>query len=120
MNEVRLEVETVDGFFAGALDMADRLDGNDLSQAPALIAFERMEGLLKVLTANRWTLLRQLRRDGPSSIRRLAGRLGRDYRGVHADVTTLIDAGLVERGEQGKILVPWARITAEMALDTAA
>jgi predicted transcriptional regulator len=120
VNEVKIGVKTIDGFFAGALDMADRIDSGDTSATPALIAFERMEGLLRVLTANRWTLLRQLRQDGPSSIRRLARALCRDYRGVHADVTALIDAGLIERGEQGKVLVPWARITAEMALDTAA
>jgi hypothetical protein len=39
---------------------------------------------------------------------------------VHADVAVLIDAGLIERTEQGAIFVPWARITAEMALDIAA
>jgi predicted transcriptional regulator len=49
----------------------------------------------------------------------LSQLLARDYRGVHADVTALIDAGLIERAD-GKISVPWSRITAEMAVDIAA
>lgn len=120
MNEVKLEVSTLDDFFGGALDMADRLDRGDVTPAPAHLAFERMEGLLRVLTANRWRLLRRLRTDGASSIRALAKALERDYRGVHADVVALVDAGLVERDPDGRISVPWTRITAEMALDIAA
>lgn len=56
----------------------------------------------------------------PSSIRALAPALGRDYRGVHADVTVLVDAGLIERDDSGVISVPWSRVTAEVALDVAA
>jgi predicted transcriptional regulator len=120
MNEVRLEVQTPDHFFADALEMAGRLDRGNTEPAAAHLAFERMEDLLRVLTANRWRLLRRLRSDGPSSIRALAKRLERDYRGVHADVTALIDAGLIERDPDGRISVPWTRITAEMAFDIAA
>jgi predicted transcriptional regulator len=65
-------------------------------------------------------LLRALRGRGPSSIRALAQTLGRDYRGVHADVAALVDAGLIERDDSGAISVPWSRVTAEMALDAAA
>ena len=79
-----------------------------------------MEGLLKVLTPNRWRLLGTLRQNGPCSIRALAKALERDYRGVHGDVTVLIDAGLVVRDDEGAVRVPWRRITAEMALDSAA
>lgn len=120
MSEVRLHVETADEFFRGALDMARRLDAGEREVRPASRSFESMELLLKVLSPNRWTLLRRLRGEGPCSIRALAISLGRDYRGVHADVTALLDAGLVERGADGKVSVPWSRITAEMAVDIAA
>jgi predicted transcriptional regulator len=79
-----------------------------------------MDRLLKVLTPNRWDLLRTLRSNGPSSIRALSQALGRDYRGVHADVGILLKAGLIERKASGAIHVPWSRITAEMSLDIAA
>lgn len=120
MSEVKIHIENVDDFFSSALEMARRLDKGDRVQEQASISFESMEQLLKVLTPNRWVLLRALRVNGPGSIRALSHLLKRDYRGVHADVTALLDAGLIERSDSGKIAVPWSRITAEMAVDVAA
>jgi predicted transcriptional regulator len=120
MSEVKIHIDSLDSFFSGALDVARRLDSGDLLPEAATVSFESMELLLKVLTPNRWTLLRSLRKQGPCSIRSLSHLLKRDYRGVHADVVTLLDAGLIERSDDGKIAVPWSRITAEMAVDVAA
>ena len=120
MSEVKIHIESVDDFFDSALDMAKRLDKGDHAPEAASMSFESMELLLKVLTPNRWTLLRTLRANGSCSIRALSHQLKRDYRGVHADVTALLDAGLIERSDSGKIAVPWSRITAEMAVDIAA
>lgn len=120
MTEVKLHVESLDQFAARSMDMARRLDGGDRAEAASHISFESMDRLLKVLTPNRWELLRALRGRGPSSIRALAQALGRDYRGVHADVTGLIEAGLIDREASGVILVRWSRISAEMSLDIAA
>jgi predicted transcriptional regulator len=115
-----LHVETLNHFIGETMAMAERLDRGEREQQAAHIAFESMETFLKVLTPNRWALLRALRNRGPSSIRALAQALGRDYRGVHADVTVLVDAGLIERDDSGAISVPWSRVSAEMALDVAA
>lgn len=120
MDEVRIQIESLDRFFADAVGMARRLDRGDFTPEPAAFSFERMESLLKVLTPNRWVLLRTLRRRGAGSIRALAQSLNRDYRGVHADVAALIEAGLIEKLENGRITVPWSRIIAEMAVDVAA
>jgi predicted transcriptional regulator len=120
MSEVKVHVEGLDAFAKRSLEVARRLDRGERKAHPAHISFETMEALLKVLTPGRWTLLRRLRADGPSSIRALSRALGRDYRGVHADVMALIEAGLVGRDEDGRVSVPWSRITAEMALDSAA
>ena len=57
---------------------------------------------------------------GASSVRALARSLERDYRGVHADVAALRDVGLIEKQPDGKVRVPWSRITAEMSVDVAA
>ena len=113
-------VENLDRFFEGASTAARRIDRGDTRQHAAQISFESMELLLKVLTPNRWTLLRKLRTLGPSSIRALAHGLARDYRGVHSDVTALREVGLIERRADGKVLVPWSRIVAEMSVDIAA
>ena len=120
MSEVRLHVESLDAFSRRTMDMARRLDSGARRKGKAHLSFESMEDLLRVLTPNRWALLRTLRTTGPSSIRALAKAANRDYRGVHADVTALIEAGLMARDDAGLVRVPWSRITAEMALDVAA
>ena len=120
MAEVRLHVADMDGFFADSRQAAERVDAGDITVQDAVIGFASMETLLKVLTAGRWRLLRTLRAAGPLSIRRLARLLERDYRGVHADVTALVDVGLITRTAEGRITVPWDRISAEMDIDLAA
>ena len=120
MSEVRLHVETLDTFLKRTMDMARKLDRGEHKRGKSHISFESMEAFLRVLTPNRWALLRALRASGASSIRALAKTLDRDYRGVHADVTALIEAGLIERSDSGEISVPWSRVTAEMAVEVAA
>ena len=120
MNEVTLHVAGFDSFAADALALARRLDQGDHKTEKTALSFESMAGLLKFLTANRWDLMAKLRRLGPVSIRALAKALERDYRGVHADVALLIDAGLIVRDDNAKISVTWDRITAEMDLGAAA
>ena len=117
MNEVILHVADPDAFFRSAGQMAARLDAGGRSSAPARLACETMDVVLKVLTANRWALLRQLRSLGPSSIRALAGALSRDYRGVHADVAALRQIGLIAKREDGRVEVPWYRLSAELVLE---
>lgn len=118
--EVRLHVEGLDAFKDRTMAMARRLDRGERRGSKAHFSFETLESLLSVLTPNRWTLLRTSRNTGPSSIHALARALGRDYRGVHADVTALLEAGLMGRDESGAVGVPWSKITAEMAFDAAA
>lgn len=120
MKEVKLHVETLDGFAHRSMELALRLDQGVRKQGQGHISFESMEGLLKVLTPNRWRLLRELRNHGPLSVQALAQLLDRDYRGVRADVGLVINAGLIERNEQGAVFVPWTRITAENPLTIAA
>lgn len=120
MSDIHLSVESLDAFEATTRDMARRLDDGDRRASSGHFAFESMEALLQVLTANRWRLIRILRRTGPGSIRSLAQAAGRDYRAVHADVTALLQSGLIERDDAGRIFVPWSRLTAGFDLDTAA
>ena len=120
MTELKLKVGGWDDFIASATAAAKRLDKGDWTPQPATYSFETMAQLLRLLTANRWTLLETLRPLGPVSVRALAKALGRDYRGVHADTMALIEAGLVERDETMKIFVPWSRITADISFELAA
>ncbi len=120
MNEVRLHVTGIGEFFDEAAKAAREIDRDDLGEQPAEVAFESMDLLLKVLTPNRWRLLRALKVEGPTSIRQLSRKLDRDYRGVHADVSALLELGLIVRDDAGRIFVCWDRIIAEMDLNQAA
>ncbi|AXV14768.1 hypothetical protein CYG48_03045 [Neorhizobium sp. SOG26] len=120
MSEVRLHVTDMDNFFSDAATAAAAIDGGEEGGGASAIGFESMDLLLKVLTPNRWRLLRALKGDGASSIRKLSATLGRDYRGVHADVTALLAAGLIEKESGGLVHVPWDKITVEMAFSEAA
>jgi len=120
MKELSLQIQSFESFIEGALAAGRRLDKGQRTATKGKLVFESLEGLLRLLTANRWALLSALRKRGPSSIRALSKTLARDYRGVHADVAALIEAGLIVRDQQAKISVPWARITARMDLDAAA
>lgn len=62
----------------------------------ARISFASPELLWKVLTAKRWELLKALCGAGPVSIREAARRVDRDVKGVHGDVTALLNAGVLE------------------------
>jgi predicted transcriptional regulator len=71
--------------------------------------------LLKNLSPARWALLENLKKAGPCSIYELAGRLERDYKNVHTDVSRLIELGLVERSDS-RVSVPWDVVRAELRL----
>ena len=84
--------------------------------AQVRLSFESLPTLLKNLTPARWTLLGQLKRDGPLSINELTRRLERHYKNVHTDVTRLIELGLIERGSDQRVAVVWDIVAAEMRL----
>jgi predicted transcriptional regulator len=85
----------------------------------ARISFATPEVLWKVLTAKRWELLKALRGAGPVSIREAARRVDRDVKGVHADVTALLVAGVLDRSQTGGIEFPFDAIKVEFLLEAA-
>jgi predicted transcriptional regulator len=80
-----------------------------------IIAFESWEALARVLTNERYRLLKHLRRSPARSVNALALALERQYRRVHEDVVALEKAGLVVRSD-GEVRAAVARITAEIRL----
>jgi len=72
-----------------------------------------------VLTAKRWELVKTLCGAEPMSIREAARRVGRDVKAVHSDVTALLNAGLLDRNENGKIVFPFDAIKVEFLLQAA-
>jgi predicted transcriptional regulator len=106
---------------SGAADALDRFEaawhlasGRKPPEPVSVLSFADLPLLLKTLTSARWTLLEKLRAAGPQSILGLAKLLERDYKNVHTDVGQLLALGLIEKSEDGKILVPWKKIRAEL------
>ena len=85
----------------------------------ARISFETPELLWKVLTAKRWELLKILCGAGPVSIREAARRVGRDVKSVHSDVTALLNAGVIDRAEDGGIEFSYDAVKVEFVLQAA-
>lgn len=81
-----------------------------------VFTFETPATLFQAITPKRWELLYRLQGKPAMSIRELAKQLGRDVKNVHADVTKLLDIGLLERDEAGKVLSPFAEIRTEFTL----
>jgi predicted transcriptional regulator len=64
-----------------------------------VLAFEGWKSLAKVMTEERYRLLRHVHAHPEPSVSALARALGRQYRRVHADVTALEHAGLLTRSD---------------------
>jgi predicted transcriptional regulator len=97
--------------FIDAWRRAER--GEDVNER--VLSFESWEGLAKVMTGERYRLLRHLHEHPEPSISALARALKRQYRRVHADVTALEDAGLLDRSE-GAVRATADRIRADIQL----
>jgi predicted transcriptional regulator len=80
-----------------------------------VLAFESWEGLVRVMTGERYRLLRHLHAHPEPSVSALARALGRQYRRVHADVAALEHAGLLDRSA-GVVRTTADRITADIRL----
>ena len=85
----------------------------------AHISFASAELLWKTLTRKRWELLRAMTGQGAMSIREAARRVGRDVKAVHGDVHALIDAGVLDRTEEG-VEFPYDAVHVDFTLTKAA
>lgn len=85
----------------------------------ARISFTSVELLWKVLTAKRWQLLKAMSGRGPMTIRDAARRVGRDVKAVHGDVHVLLDAGVLDRTNDGRIVFPYDAVHVDFMLQAA-
>jgi len=88
-------------------------------QKSARISFATPELLWRVLTPKRWELLKALCGAGPVSIREAARRVRRDVKAVHGDVTALLNVGVLDRTDDGRIVFPFEAVKVEFLLQAA-
>lgn len=85
----------------------------------ARISFASEELLWKTLTPKRWALLKAMARHGAMAIREVARRTKRDVRAVHSDIHVLLKAGVLERGEDGRVVFPYEAIHVDFLMRAA-
>lgn len=115
MNTVILEVRSLTDTLADAARAMKSGEGD----AEARIGFATPELLWQVLTAKRWDLLKVMCGAGPISIREAARRVGRDVKAVHGDITALLDAGVLNRASDGRVVFPFDSVKVEFMLQAA-
>ncbi|WP_196259129.1 winged helix-turn-helix transcriptional regulator [Pelagibacterium limicola] len=69
--------------------------------ATATLNFSSYDDMHRVLAPSRLAIVKALAGQGALSIREVARRVNRDVQAVHRDVTTLINAGVIDRTESG-------------------
>ena len=85
----------------------------------AHISFASAELLWKVLTAKRWKLLNAMTGEGGMSIREAARRVGRDVKAVHGDIRAMLDAGMLDRTDDGRVIFPYDAVHVDFTLTKA-
>jgi predicted transcriptional regulator len=113
MKTVTLEVGSAKAVTRRALDA---LKGK---RQQARISFASPELLWRVLTAKRWELLKAMAGQGPMTIRAAARRVGRDVKAVHGDMHALLNAGLLDRNEDGRIVFRFDAVHVDFTLHAA-
>ena len=85
----------------------------------AFVSFPSVEMLWNVLTPKRWDLLRIMIGAGPLGIREVARRAGRDVKSVHGDIHALLQAGVLDRIEDGRMVFPYDAVHVDFVMRAA-
>src|SRR5450830_1307839 len=83
------------------------------------ISFESVSDLWRVLAPKRMEIVRVMTGAGPLTIREVARRVDRDFKGVHGDVHTLLNAGILQKTDDGLIIFPYDAIRIDVMLHAA-
>jgi len=94
------------------------LAGETVEAMPS-VNFTSYDDMHRVLAPSRLAIVKALAGQGALSIREVARRVSRDVQAVHRDVTTLVNAGVIDRTENG-IEFPYDRIHFEYDVSAAA
>lgn len=89
-------------------------------QQGAHISFASVELLWQTMTPKRWELLRAMTGQDAMTIREVARRVDRDVKAVHGDVHALLNAGVLDRTEDGRIIFPFDAVHVDFTVTAAA
>ena len=112
MNTVTLGVSSID---EARERLAAAFRGEPQGQR---ISFASIDLLWKTISPKRWDIMQAMTGQGPLAIREIARRVGRDVKAVHGDVLALINAGVLDRAENG-VVFPYDAVHVDFMLRAA-
>jgi len=94
------------------------LEGVVVPATPS-VNFLSYDDMHRVLAPPRLTIVKAMAGQGPLAIREVARRVARDVQAVHRDVTTLVNAGVLDRTDGG-VEFPYDQLHFEFDVKAAA
>ena len=119
MKTVTIKIEAIKDFSANVLSALNAAAAGERGVGDDVISFPSWEVMHKTLSPNRLGILLAMAGFGEMTIRDIAARVGRDIKGVHTDVTALLNNGLLEKGVRGT-LFPYDAIHFDFTISAAA
>lgn len=119
MNTLTVRLSTMTDTRARFVEAANRAIAGEAIEAVPTLNFASYDDMHRVLAPARLAIVKALAGQGGLSIREVARRVGRDVQAVHRDVTTLANAGVIDRTEKG-VEFPYGSIHFEFDVSAAA
>jgi predicted transcriptional regulator len=115
MNTLTVRIESSDAFnkrFADvfATGKAAKSSGH---------SFPTYEAMHRTLSPKRIEIVKAMAGQGVLGYREVARRVGRDFKGVHTDISALIKAGLINRESEG-VVFPYGKIRFDFKIEVEA
>jgi predicted transcriptional regulator len=83
------------------------------------LSFSSVELLWRIIAPKRWELLQVMTGAGPLAIREIARRVGRDVKSVHGDIHALLEAGVVDRTSDRRVVFPYDKVHVDFVMRAA-
>lgn len=119
MKTLKIKIRSTDEAFASLRAKAKRIDAGLPIEREAVHGFPSYDRVYQVLSPKRLELVQAMAGRGPLSIREVAALVGRDVKGVHTDVTKLVNAGILDKTPDG-VAFPYEAIQFDFKLSAAA
>ena len=118
MNKIEISVLKPDAALRAVAETWHAAEA-DRAATPQL-AFGSLRELFSAITEKRLDLLRHVASHESLNIHQLSRSLERDYKNVHTDVIELVDLGLLERSDSGRLSTPFDEIVIHAGIRDAA
>ncbi|CAN7217563.1 HVO_A0114 family putative DNA-binding protein [Neorhizobium sp. LjRoot104] len=120
MTMLRVKIETLEQSMRSVSEAVKAVEAGEHRSATSVLSFPSWEMLHRVLAPKRLEIVQAMTGQGPLSIREVARRVGRDFKGVYGDVDMLLVSGVIDKAEGGGIVFPYDRIHFEFDIEAAA